>query len=164
NAAGGAALGNAQSGVFVFQCPSNLIGGMPIAAGNFIAGNTLHGVWLSNSSTGQNTVQNNLIGFGGIGNGGKGVLITGSSNNLIGGASGGNIIAFNGGPGAAVVVGTNNSITLNLFISNGGLGIDLDDNGITPNDAGDGDTGSNNLQNFPVLSQATGGMTTLIPG
>ena len=56
-----------------------------------------------------------------------------------------------------------NAIISNLIFSNGGLGIDLGNNTVTANDAGDGDTGPNNLQNFPELISASsaGGSTTI---
>ena len=44
---------------------------------------------------------------------------------------------------------TGNAIQRNSMFSNGELGIDLADDGVTLNDAGDGDTGPNRLQNFP---------------
>jgi hypothetical protein len=50
-------------------------------------------------------------------------------------------------------------ISGNSIHDNGGLGIDLIDNGfqtgVTPNDPFDTDTGGNGLQNFPVLQSAT---------
>jgi hypothetical protein len=56
-------------------------------------------------------------------------------------------------------------ISSNSIFSNGGLGIDLDPDGVTANDTGDGDTGSNGLQNHPVLSSAsTLGTTTTVGG
>ncbi|MBD3298419.1 MAG: hypothetical protein GF341_07185, partial [candidate division Zixibacteria bacterium] len=45
---------------------------------------------------------------------------------------------------------TGNRLSGNLFWRNG-LSIDLGDDGITPNDPGDGDTGANTLLNFPVF-------------
>jgi hypothetical protein len=58
---------------------------------------------------------------------------------------------------------TGESILRNSIFSNEDLGIDLDNDGVTPNDLGDGDTGTNNLQNYPVLSSAenAGGDTTI---
>jgi len=45
----------------------------------------------------------------------------------------------------------------NSIFSNGGLGIDLGVNGVTLNDDGDVDSGVNDLQNFPVITQVTRG-------
>jgi CSLREA domain-containing protein len=42
----------------------------------------------------------------------------------------------------------------NSFSSHSILAVDLGADGVTPNDPGDGDTGPNNLQNFPVLTLA----------
>jgi hypothetical protein len=47
-----------------------------------------------------------------------------------------------------------NHILSNAIFSNGALGIDLGDDGPTPNDLGDRDTGPNELQNYPVLTSA----------
>ena len=52
----------------------------------------------------------------------------------------------------------------NSIFANAGLGIDLGNDGVTPNDPGDSDTGPNNLQNFPVLTSASidNGSTTIL--
>jgi hypothetical protein len=47
---------------------------------------------------------------------------------------------------------TNNPLLSNAIFSNGGLGIDLGNDGVTPNDACDADTGGNGLLNFPILT------------
>src|SRR5205807_7977864 len=84
---------------------------------------------------------------------------------------------FGGGVRIEGIGSLNNSLrgnsiyanTSNGTSANGGLGIDLSssgsDNGPTLNDACDGDTGPNNLQNFPVLTSATSsGSTTTVSG
>ena len=65
------------------------------------------------------------------------------------------------------ISGAGNQIRGNSIFSNVRLGINLlggtENSGVTANDACDADTGSNNLQNFPVITSATssGGSTTI---
>lgn len=56
-----------------------------------------------------------------------------------------------------------NTITQNSIYANGWLGIDLDDDGVTMNDAGDPDQGANQQLNMPVLTNAiwSAGITTV---
>src|SRR5207302_10513084 len=63
-----------------------------------------------------------------------------------------NLIRFNRGPGVVVSSGSGDRITANFIADNGHLGIDLNHDGVTPNDTKDPDTGPNALQNFPMLN------------
>ena len=88
------------------------------------------------------------------------VIFLGGSDNVIGGTEEGegNTIAYNL-IGVDVQSGTGNRILGNAIHTNGGvassrLGIDLANDGVTANDAGDADAGPNRLQNFPVLTSA----------
>ncbi len=142
-----------------------MVGGVAAGAGNVISGNSVHGIDISPPSAG-NTVYGNLIGtrpdgISASSNLGSGVrMYSGASNNTIGGDGAGqaNVIAFNTrGVYVDTTFGTaiDNSIRGNSIHSNGLLGIDLHPVGVTDNDAGDGDAGANNLQNFPLLSGAS---------
>ena len=51
--------------------------------------------------------------------------------------------------------GVRNAIRGNTIHHNAGLGIDLGGDGVTANDAGDGDSGPNDLMNFPEGVTAT---------
>ena len=172
NAAGTAAASNG-TGIQVDDVGPTTIGGDSPGAGNLISGNSGSGIEVSGSaSTGLRVMGNKIgINFAGsafIPNGGHGVFIsdTGPVQNTIGGtaAGAGNLIAGNTGNGVTITGTTSgNALLGNSLYGNGGLGIDLNNDNITLNDAGDPDTGGNGLQNFPVLTNAStgGGLLTL---
>jgi len=156
-------LGN-DLGVFIFDASNNTVGGTTPGARNLISGNQENGIFirgLQSVATG-NQLQGNFIGTqtdgtSPLGNSSHGILIgTSASNNTIGAPAGGsgNTVAFNAGAGVSVESGTGNAILSNFIFSNAELGIDLGSDGVTPNDKGDGDSGPNNLQNFPLLDTA----------
>jgi parallel beta-helix repeat protein len=154
----------------------NTVGGTTASAANTIANNTGNGVSISDSGTSGNVVEGNYIGTNAgaatkIGNGGDGVEVFNSaSGNTIGGtASGaGNVIAYNK---KGVVVGSSptdtaihDAILGNSIYANTVLGIDLGNDGVTPNDSA-GHTGPNLSQDFPVITAAyTVNSTTTITG
>jgi len=162
---GSIGLGNGSSGVAVNEANESTVGGAVAGAGNVISGNGTNGVRINAATATGNRVQGNKIGTKADGvtslpNGSDGILVlNAASNNTIGGAAAeGNIIAFNLGAGVMVNSGTGNLIQSNSIFSNGALGIDLAPAGVTPNDAGDADSGANGLQNFPVLTSANGAL------
>jgi hypothetical protein len=165
---GSNALANLSNGVIInFGSLNNTIGGTTPAARNIISGNNANGIRCDYHP---NQVQGNFIGtksdgVGALGNGSNGVFLNFVGGNTVGGAAGGagNTIAFNGGDGVLVVTAPANGISSNSIFSNAGLGINLEMDGATPNDACDNDSGGNNRQNFPVITSAnsSGGSTTI---
>jgi len=165
---------------------SNFIGISFNGAGaNTIRGNVISGNGSSATSSAGiqlgNTTNNILVAGNKIGTGADGLTAVpntygitlsdgfsgGANQNTIGTLAEPNIIAFNTKAGVALQAFTSkvsrqNTIRYNSIFSNGTLGIDLGNDGITPNDAGDGDAGLfNDLQNFPVISSAQFGAGTV---
>jgi CSLREA domain-containing protein len=170
NAAGTAALGG-SSGVLILNGIStgNIVGGNTPAERNVISGNQGSGVVLAGAGISGNFVEGNFMGTDATGTlplpNGDGVDITESAHdNMVDG----NTIAFNLSAGVSVdgapfPAGTGNAILGNSIFSNGGLGIDLGSDGVTANDHCDPDTGPNNFQNYPVITNVTsGGGSTVI--
>ena len=166
---GARALGN-QTGISfnVRLATWNTIGGTAAGAGNVVSGNRGDGIVVGGSRTDVhgNRVGTSADGTVALGNGGAGVIVSGSRMAVGGTAAGaGNVIAHNGGAGVIVVSGWNSeTIAGNAIYANGGLGIDLNGDGVTPNDPGDADFGTNDQQNFPVLAGAWSGPATRVTG
>jgi hypothetical protein len=156
SASGIALLNNAGSTADFINTGPNRIG--EAGLGNVISANNF-GIFIADPNTSLNRVQGNLIGtnVGGntdLGNASDGIyFVNGTFDNIIGGAGAGegNLIAFNRN-GIRADSGVRNLFSRNRIFSNDLLGIDLAPVGATINDTGDGDTGPNNLLNFPVIT------------
>jgi len=130
------------------------IGGTAAGAGNLISGNTQTGIHTGFSDNA--VIQGNLIGTDA-----SGILpIPNALGARLGGAGATFGTTTPGGPGANVVAfntigvivegaGGGNTIRGNSFHDNGYLGLDINGNGVSPNDDNDTDPG---VQNFPNIS------------
>lgn len=138
---------------------AQLVGGNEPGAGNVITGNAT-----AISVSSDSTIQGNLIGTyadgtASFGNS-FGIRISGTRTIVGGlGPGEGNVIGFNS-VGVSIAANASypraaNSILSNVFPGTRFEMVDLGADGSTPNDAGDGDTGPNNLQNFPIVSSVT---------
>ncbi len=159
---GTVAIANTGDGVLLgISAANNVING------NLISGNGFSGVEMKGAGTSNNQVTDNRIGTDAAGttaipNVIDGVFInSGAFGNTIGGTTTGtgNVIAFNS---KGVVVGSNladtatgNNILGNSIFGNTSLGIDLGNDGVTPNQPVNPAPGPNDLQNFPVITGAT---------
>lgn len=174
DASGTAALGNGSVGLRIASGAHNqTIGGSDSGTGNIIADSVFQGIFIQGTGTSDNVVQGNLIGVGVDGvtpltNDSQGIAISGgATDNLIGGTAvgAGNTIRSNVFDGVIVTdTGTvRNSIIGNSLYDNDGLGIALEFDGSTANDANDADSGANDLLNYPanVTYQEGGGNTDL---
>jgi len=185
NASGTQALGNTWGIYLEGQSPHAVhdatIGGDDPNAGNTISGNLFEGLIARGDGVRNLRVMGNRIGTSSagntvLGNGGAGILLAngvagaliGTDGNGVNDAREGNIIAHNSLAGVAVVdsSSTANSIRGNSIHSNGGLGVDLANDGVTLNDetSKDADIGPNMLQNFPRLTIVRTGSQTRVTG
>ncbi len=165
--------GNGDVGIALLAgASSTTIGGTSVAARNVISMN-FEGIEISAAN---NVVQGNYIGTdaGGTLNRGQRSsdaveIISGGTNNLIGGtaAGAGNLIAFTQGghDGVSVEAGSGNAVLGNRIHSNTGLGIDLANDGVTVNDGLQTAGQPNLLMDTPVFtSVALSGTTLTVAG
>jgi hypothetical protein len=184
---GGLAVPNGYTGITVSATSAVFIGGTNPSDRNTISGNTFVGIEIhqafptpaqpSGTEILGNYVGTDQAGLAGIPNGEWGIRVIGGNHITIGGTSAGsgNVIAFNGGSGLLgfnggvdVIGDTASAVTIrgNRIEQNTGLGIDLNTDGVTPNDLLllDADTGPNGRQNFPSISAIVNAATTLVTG
>jgi hypothetical protein len=130
---------------------------------NIIAGHSVDGVRIMDGT--DIGIASNAIGVGvggvALGNGGDGIHVgTGVIGAFVNfgypslSANGIASIAYNAGAGLYVEGSSTVDVSAGSFGDNVGLGIDLAPRGPNPNDAGDGDSGPNELVNSPVLTSA----------
>ena len=166
-----AAVGNGYSGVTIRTGGNVTVGSALANSGNVIAGNGSYGISIikivaedpdpSAANIARNWIGTNAGGTLSRGNGLAGIRVEGARH-LIGGIGIGNVIAHNGNEGGVRVVGdasTTVQLRENVIRDNAGPGIDLGGDGPTPNDAGDVDIGPNLLQNYPVITSVTNGVS-----
>ena len=166
DAAGTTRLSGGSFGINAFSAANTQIGSTAAGAGNVIAGYSVTGINFSMAASSGSAIQGNFIGTdtGGtidLTTGIYGITLQNSATGiLIGGSltTSGNTIAYNSTNGVRLMstAGDSNSILRNLIYGNGQIGIDLGGDDVTLNDLDgtDDDTGANNLQNFPVITQA----------
>jgi uncharacterized repeat protein (TIGR01451 family) len=154
DASGKLALGNGvgDAGVLILTGSQNYV------ERNVISGNTGPGVFIGASSA--NQIISDLIGVGAdgvtpLGNQDGVVISSGSGNRIVADPPGSGVIAYSARTGVVILpAATGNSILYYRIFGNGGLGIDLGNDGVTPNHPTSPTPGPNHFQNYPVLVSA----------
>jgi len=161
-----AALGNGGDGINIAASSHTVV------RSNVISGNAESGIEVVGSNAFAVSIQGNIIGASApasdpVANGFCGIALSGAAGTLIGGTNSGdgNRIAFNAPYGIQVLSnaagpGIRNAMLGNLMYSNAGFPrIELGAVGNDP--APDADSGPNNWQNFPLVTNAQQGSTIL---
>lgn len=120
---------------------------------NKIENSATNGINVGATTSGGVTISENTLASS-LGNS---IDITGNNNSITK-----NIITATTGNGVVINSGTANLISKNSIDNNSLLGIDLNANGVTVNDANDSDSGANNLLNFPLLGTASVASSNLL--
>ena len=167
-ASGTSALANGATGIWISGASGTVVGGTDPGAGNVIAGNAGDGIDVTGAGAVDTVIAGNAIGFAAdlgsaVGNGGDGIYVSSGASRTSIGVTAPNWIGHSSIAGVRLdpSAGTRNELRGNVITANATLGIDIGASGVTANDAGDGDTGANDLQNFPILDAGFAGGTSV---
>jgi CSLREA domain-containing protein len=168
----GLTIANANGIWIEDNATASIIGGTQASERNVIGGNTL-GIVIASSQellvlatqTRDHVVVGNYIGVlpdGAPRPNDVGIWIANAAKNHVED----NTISANTGAGVVVIgeLANYNSIRRNSIFDNVGIGIDLGNDLVTPNDVLDVDTGANELQNYPMISVGSDDTTTWVGG
>lgn len=153
-----------EEGIELSKAVGVIIGGTIAGSGNVLSGQSIYNVGINESSG--TIVQGNIIGPAADGitilnvRANRGVTVEGSSTSTVIGAvapggPGGNIIAYTSTGVRVDDPAAGTTIFGNSLFQISRIGIDLNSDGISANDACDADARANLTQNFPVLNSAT---------
>ena len=152
----GAKLKNGWSGIAVLEGATNTFIGA-VGSGNTIVGNDRRGIHIND--VGQTTIEGNFVGTdsagtAGLGNRWNGILVENQTSAV---RIAENTIVGNALPGVGVRIDTTAAVTIsqNSIFDNLRIPIDLNSEGPTANDPGDGDGGANSLLNWPEITDVT---------
>ena len=165
DAIGTGRLGNGGDGVHVDLATGTRVGGAANGAGNVISANGGHGITIAGAL--DTRVDGNVVGTSAdgaidLGNGGNGVTISdGATSTRVGddvsdtAAGTANVISANVGAGIAVLgaATVDNAFLGNVLERNGGLGIDLNGDGVDAVGEPDADPGANSGIGRPTITR-----------
>ncbi|MGO8698650.1 MAG: beta strand repeat-containing protein [Limisphaerales bacterium] len=129
DATGKEPIPNRGNGVIIDAVPGNTIGGTNAGARNIISGNVQNGVLIISPGASNNVVQGNYVGVDVTGSNAlpntfDGVTVDGATGNLIGGASGGNVISGNSANGILLINSIGESNGGSNFVEGNLIGTD----------------------------------------
>lgn len=173
------ALPNGSGVIFQTGDLPHQIGGSGPGEGNIVSGNAALGIY-STTRGSLITIQGNIVGTDAsgtrnLGNRAGGIVVS-TGHDMAGAIVGGigpgeaNVVAYNGGRGGGFSSGvgilsfSSNRVTVrgNRIYGNTPRGFAPDFVAPAPNDPGDTDTGANNLQNSPIITEVDYGPPTVV--
>jgi hypothetical protein len=157
--ASGTAIPNGETGLAIYNGPNNTIGSSSAGISQYISGNAREGIYIEYTN-GTKIEASNYIGVGSDnitprGNLLSGIMLNGTTGTAVRPA----LVANNGGAGIALVGSSaiGNEFQPRSVYANGGLAIDLGNDGHTWNGAHT-PPGPNNWMQYPVITSASDSM------
>ncbi|NND72268.1 MAG: T9SS type A sorting domain-containing protein [Rhodothermales bacterium] len=143
-------FGNTVDGIVVVNSDNVTIGGVTRAHANVVGNSGRIGIYAFGSESGTHLISNNYVGTNATQSAALRNSLSGIRVEWVGHTVSQNVVANN--TEGIVVFGSGHRLSENSVYANDGIGIDIGGDGRSFNDAGDGDAGNNNGQNYPEIA------------